>query len=461
MKKIGLILLSVLCVAMVLFVGSCTNNNSGSNNVANGGNKTDSKPHLEIVFGDEAYREYALDLGFRISRAYGNKFSVAKIGKESSDKFKIILGSTDYEQSGNAYRYLSEIIDVSSDDMTGFAMYYSDNIVAIAFNNVLDMNMAGDYLVENIAQNLPNYQKGYIAAQAVKTLDYLEEKRNEYHDGELAKAAEKLDEQTITELKNLLNIYGPDIYIWLANLWDPDVGGFYYSGSARDTEGFLPDLESTAQAFALIDSSGLMANYDNSYVNALTNDAKEKLTSWVQGMQSSTNGYFYHPQWGTNIADARRGRDLDWATRILKALGQKPLYNTPNGMAGSLGAPGVAPTSVTESLQTDSVVVAAKVVTTASTSGLPSYLQDPVKWRQHLESLNITAVGNSYPQGHALASIASQIKAAGQEYVDIFVDFINEKQNPNTGLWEPGVTYEGVNGLMKISVAMRDDSVCR
>ena len=50
-----------------------------------------------------------------------------------------------------------------------------------------------------------------------------------------------------------------DVVSWFANLYDPETGGFYYSNSARDTEGFLPDLESTRQTMSFFFSSG-MAN---------------------------------------------------------------------------------------------------------------------------------------------------------------------------------------------------------
>ena len=43
-------------------------------------------------------------------------------------------------------------------------------------------------------------------------------------------------------------INGEVLCEWLANLYDSEQGGFYYSASARDYEGFLPDIESTKQA---------------------------------------------------------------------------------------------------------------------------------------------------------------------------------------------------------------------
>ena len=51
---------------------------------------------------------------------------------------------------------------------------------------------------------------------------------------------------------------------WLANLYYADIGGFYFSNSARNFNGFLPDLESTVQALGFITNSGMAKSYDGS-----------------------------------------------------------------------------------------------------------------------------------------------------------------------------------------------------
>ena len=43
------------------------------------------------------------------------------------------------------------------------------------------------------------------------------------------------------------SIYKDTIYLWLAGLYDKEIGGFYYSNSVRDNEPFRPDIESTNQ----------------------------------------------------------------------------------------------------------------------------------------------------------------------------------------------------------------------
>ena len=43
-------------------------------------------------------------------------------------------------------------------------------------------------------------------------------------------------------LEELYALYDRKVIDWFAGLWDGEIGGFYYSVSARDHEGFLPDI---------------------------------------------------------------------------------------------------------------------------------------------------------------------------------------------------------------------------
>ena len=279
MKKISLFL---LCILMLLCVTGCKvkdNNNNGNNTDIenNGGNNESKINHIEIVVADSAYLGFAQDFAYEIFQNFSGTLSVVELGKESEDKFKIILGETSYSASNLAYRALSEMTDGGSSNITGYATSYDDGCIAIAYTDLLGIKLAGKDFVSNILKNVPNFERGILAKETKDTIAYLDEARNQYRENALSEAEEKLGAETTAELKKLLSIYGQEMYVWLANLWDPDTGAFYYSGSARDTIGFLPDLESTAQAFSLIDASGLMANYDDSYANALSEETKNKI----------------------------------------------------------------------------------------------------------------------------------------------------------------------------------------
>jgi len=132
------------------------------------------------------------------------------------------------------------------------------------------------------------------------------------------------------ELELLYDDYGEEIYLWLAGLWDARTGGFYYSNSARDNEGFLPDIESTVQALRLTEATGLFPSSRGGWKEFLPEEMKKGLLSFATGLQSGKDGFFYHPQWGKNIVLSRRGRDHTWCTRILNDYHIPKKYSTPS-----------------------------------------------------------------------------------------------------------------------------------
>lgn len=236
----------------------------------------------------------------------------------------------------------------------------------------------------------------------------------------------------VDELRRLYGTYDESMYLWLARLWDGEIGGFYYSNSARDNDGFLPDVESTAQALRHTVSSGLFFE-QGCWSEALDVNAKRKLASFVRSMQSSEDGFFYHPQWGKEITVSRRGRDLGWATYILRTLGMTPLYDTPSGVKGELGAPLSAKNMASENTET---------------AASPEHLQTLEAFKEYLDSLELT--DKSYYIGNLLNAQRTQIQAAGNDFCKLFYDYMKEKQNRENGLFEDEVTYSSVNGFFKI-----------
>ena len=46
-------------------------------------------------------------------------------------------------------------------------------------------------------------------------------------------------------VKELYSLYDEEVMYWYAGLFDAKIGGFYFANSARDAEGYLPDIEAT------------------------------------------------------------------------------------------------------------------------------------------------------------------------------------------------------------------------
>lgn len=217
------------------------------------------------------------------------------------------------------------------------------------------------------------------------------------------------------EMKLLMKCYDERILEWLANLWDPEIGGFYFSNSARDTEGYLPDIESTAQAANYLLNTNVIKGSKKSFPQKM----KEGLLSFAKSLQDPEDGFFYHPQWGKNVSISRRGRDLSWSLDIIGSLGGTPNYPTPITRAES-----------------------------KETTTLPPHLCSTDAFCEYLEAMDLAT--DSYSIGNLLQSQTIQIKAAGTEYSDILFDWLERNQRPDNGVWQEAVNYHGANGLMKI-----------
>ena len=82
----------------------------------------------------------------------------------------------------------------------------------------------------------------------------------------------------VAAMKDYYSIYDYRMLKWIGGLFDPEIGGFYYSNSARDNESaeyrgemcrFLPDVESTIQATNVLLSTGVI-------------DSCEELPEWMR-----------------------------------------------------------------------------------------------------------------------------------------------------------------------------------
>jgi len=252
-------------------------------------------------------------------------------------------------------------------------------------------------------------------------LSELRLKREKMLKEQFAIIAERYGAEAADAFAYLYQPYDERLYLWLADLWDPSVGAFYYSNSARDTEGYLPDIESTCQAIAFLQHTGLYSSLGGTHDSYTPEYMKRKILDFIIGLQDE-DGYFYHPQWGKNIGVSRRGRDLGWCTDTLMTMGAKAKFPTP------LDKP-----------------------KTAGSSLLPEHLRDVNAFKEYISKLDL--LNNSYYVGNLIASQTRQIMAAGEEFCDTLIDWYGSTQFAENGLWNPRTSYHSVNGLMKVALA--------
>lgn len=452
-------------------------NDSGSNSLSDDGYIFTEKSDLTLILPEGNLTEENFEKVFYA-------FSTLKMydmtdGSKAPAKHEIVFGRCEREISTKAYRILDQQ-DKNDPRYTGFVIYSDGNSLAIAFDEsryglTIAQDAAIDCFVNDfIKSDSLKVAKGAAKNESFDMVEYLEELDKETELQKWNRARERLEEicdpshaeAIIASLKNLYRIYNDDVITWLINLYDPDVGGFYYSNSARNTEGYLPDLESTTQALGIISNSGIADSLPGGYLELLPEEMKVQIVKWVKGLQDPESGYFYHPQWGKKVTDqfpARRGRDLQWAVKILKRFDSAPTYNTPLGDKGDgiTAEEYETPHPLTMGLSESKASAVSRVKGVADgDAGVPEHLLNDVNFKNYLNTLNIKTT--SYGAGNTLESQALEIiqrdkvlAERGESYslVEILYSFLNENQNKTTGLWQAdGATdYNAVNGLLKIS----------
>ena len=273
-----------------------------------------------------------------------------------------------------------------------------------------------------------------------------------------------LGKRVACALRDFYTLYTPDMVDWLAGLYDPKIGGFYYSNNARDLDSLVyqgaeyklrPDVESTQQALRVISDSGLAGEPHAPYTDVLPEWMKADIGRYVKGLQNE-NGFFYNPQWGVEFTDtriSRRARDLMWSCDILSKLGLSPTYDTPTGIKGdgidNNGRP-VEGSCKAEGTAEDKEQ-------NNHTAEIPAHLENREAFLNYLdglyESMSSWGYGNTLTaQKGQIVYRDKQLAAEGKEanMMSTVIEWLNSKQRAN-GLWEDDTNYDAVNGLMKIS----------
>ena len=396
---------------------------------------------------------------------------------------EVVFGESDRAITLAAKKELEQKIAQSSKDDCGYIIYTDGKNIAVYWT-VSDM---GAIALQKFVDTVLN-EKGLVVDAGVLASELYVKREYESEKHWIALAA-KADEKTYNAIRTLYNYFdGRKMIGWMANLYDPEIGGFYYSNSARDTAGFLPDIESTSQLLGMVVSTGAIANR-NDYI---PNEIKAKIVEFAKSLQSTEDGYFYHPQWPQGrdkLQTDRYGRDMGSATNTITSFWldtdgdgkydtkQYPNWCAPNGVKCALhqgtdekcSFP-VATTAITDSMEsavvtTVSVSVQSAVSKISTSTVKPVVSQYPdyssrAAFSAWLEEYNKSIRVDS-GAAHNLAAIQSEIIQHG--YADIVLDHLNrnlmltyEEQlkagEEPTGLWQTDINYRLVWSLLKYAV---------
>lgn len=243
-----------------------------------------------------------------------------------------------------------------------------------------------------------------------------------------------------------------DIYEWVAQVYDPETGAFYYSISARDHYGFLPDVESSSHALSILVSLGLTRS------ELLTAEQEAKYTSWVQSLQNSVEGKFYHPQWGVNVSNSRDGRDQQSSVNALYLYGyvggNELIFH--NDACTDKANNGTA-TQITLPLTTSTGAALSNLIATAvSNTIITERFDSPEKFVTYLNAELVDRKYDYYSLGNYIVSQSADIKS--HSLTETCLSWFTDRQDQTTGLWsadlngneDHAIDYDAVSALMKI-----------
>ena len=471
MKK----LLSLLMIlALTLSLAACGNGNSQNtppDGDENNKPETEALPFALVVSDGTAN---LADVMNSITAITG-KVIPHSINVPESDDHELLFGSTGHAASLEAAAALEALTAADGDDSCGYIIYKAKNgDVAVYWDNTIVLEDALARFIEGFSDivALDKRPAGILANQLFSEDEYITNKQ-------WAALEEQAPADVVAALKKLNSFYdGTAIAEWMANLYDPFIcvckqcdpesgelacygGAFYFSNSARDYSGFLPDAESTVQLLRWMYNNGALANYSG-YAEAMPESVKNNLVKFAQSLQDPDDGYFYHPQWGKNIQTDRKGRDLGWATGIISEFGAKPLYPTATERLEGKGSAALltAPLGVDAATAVSAVLPMASAFEEAlkSEETYMAWLIETTKG----DDMFINSAG-----AHTINASKSQIVAAG--YLNITLDYLDAQQeklfkeqkaaydadpvnNPMpTGLWQRTADYDAVWGLLKFA----------
>ena len=328
-------------------------------------------------------------------------------GTDETEKtgIELVFGDTSRAITARA----KAILPAQSGDDAAFAIIFDRDGAAVVWNHDAAGERGVKYFSDNYLTGATlQVTAGTTYVGRISLSAYQEEKdmeRRQEIDKQFEKRFNVISDPVIrSAVKGFYEeFYDPDKLIrWWAGLYDPDLGGFYYSNSARDSEGFLPDMESTYQIiWRLQEMVPDLPAFLGPEITA-------KIVSFYQTKQDPSDGYFYHPQWTKAESRAnvmRYSRDQDWAVFVLGWLDAEPLYPTALDRAKN----------ATSSIGTE---------WQPNVNSVRNYAND---------LMNTTSCEHWANQ---FETQATTFEAAGM--LDTVLDVLDERINPEYGLWDKG-----------------------
>ena len=415
-----------------------------------GGDDTPTPPSNKTVsFNKIIVNDTTLDLielRRELSDIVGPIINVGTDATAISDG-EIVLGESSRPITAAAKDALSSALSESSKYDCGYVIYSDGKNIAVYWQIDEMSTLAISKLI-----SVCIHDKRLVLDSGIVAYEYFDKSEYESEKYWLALAAEA-PADVVAAFKRAYSYYdGSKLVEWIANLYDAEIGGFYYSNSARDYAPYLPDIESTSFALSQIIGNGALTNRNTQ----LPLEMQIAMVDFMKNMQSAEDGYFYHPQWPQDKAQLqgdRYGRDVASAASFITSFyidrdgdgvkeQQRPTYcapgtskcakhvNTDERCSFPISTAYITseftyavPVTLTVS-HTDAVlkVTNSIVAPTASVSSTPNY-SSAEAFREWLIAYNAGAKDNS-GNAHAIAERRMEIIDHG--YMDIVLDYLDD-----------------------------------
>ncbi|MBQ7387202.1 MAG: hypothetical protein IJW03_03450 [Clostridia bacterium] len=473
LKKITLLLISLVLAAATLC--SCAGLFGDDNGAQN-------KPS-EVVFNKIITNDSSLDLlnlKSALSDIVGPAITVNSDSSELLDG-EIVIGDTGRAITAAAKAALESELSGSTKFDCGYIIYTDGKSIALYWQieemSTLAINKFIDFCINEKRLELDS---GTVTSELFSKAEYETEKY-------WLNLASEASDEVVAAFKRAYSYYdGSKMVDWIANLYDSEIGGFYYSISARDYEPFRPDIESTSFALSLLVSRGAIKNRNTE----LPVEMQIAMVDFMKNMQSAKDGYFYHPQWPQDKAmlkGDRYGRDIASAASFITSFyidrdgdgvkeQQRPTYCAPGTAkcekhyktnercsfpqsTSYIASEFKSPATVTLTSGVSAAVskVSDSTVTpTASVSGKPDYSSADA-FREWLLAYNANVKTNS-GQAHNIAELRMEIIDHGYmnivlDHLDAVLEEVYNEQLSNgetpSGAWQYDANFKAVWGIYK------------
>ena len=506
MKKFILLMLTLtLCFCTAVALVACcgpqdveATDGDGSSNEPDYGTATvmGKWNKISIFVPDSKATDHSEPLKEALEKWTGKKVDFLNGYAYPTDHDIVIGYFEDREISVKAYSLLERMEKDSYFD--GRYLIYADSgEICIAYDenkvsNLSALDFALEYFIENLVEGKEYiaYARGVIYSENIDLIAEQETLDIATTAAAWDRLAEVASPEIISALQKYYSLYTDSLIDWLANLYAPGymnletgewAGGFYGAPSGRDTTGFGPDITCTRQVLGLMKSTGALDNLDGDYGQNLPDKMRREIIYMLKTLQDPTDGFFYHPQYDketmSSIGDLqRRGRDLSAAIELFSNLGASPTHDTPTGGKGDgvtadeylgyeLGTSLVKGNLTSNLGNTASGAISALLPSdvTLTSSITDNMFESHDGFAAYLETVKINE--ESYVWGNTLNAISSQIRSAssklgkctdasspwyGKTLVDMLIEFLDERINPVTGMWEGVTTFRATNGFYKI-----------